>query len=288
MPSDYSRVERAIGFLQAHAHDQPSLETVAAEVGLSESHFQRLFRRWAGVSPKQFLQALTVTEAKRLLREGGDESVLTTSHAVGLSGPGRLHDLFLRVEAMTPGEYKAGGAGLAMRWGVHATPFGDAVLAVTPRGLCHLAFIADRAALSLELEALGARWPGASLVRDPAAGEPFASELARRTHGRPRRELGLLLKGTPFQLKVWQALLRLGPGEVASYGTVAKAAGLEGAVRAVGTAIGQNAIGYLIPCHRAIRASGALGDYRWGVGRKRAILAFEQARLGAVARELTG
>jgi AraC family transcriptional regulator of adaptative response/methylated-DNA-[protein]-cysteine methyltransferase len=276
MPSDYTRVEHAIRFLEQHATEQPSLEEVAARVGLSEFHFQRLFQRWAGVSPKRFLQALTVDQAKRLL-ERERTSLLETSHAVGLSGPGRLHDLFVRVEAMTPGEYKAGGAGLAIRWGVHPTPFGDALLAVTPRGLCHLAFV--RGPVAREVAEVADRWPGASLVRDPSAGVPYADELARRARGRPRRELGLFLKGTSFQLKVWQALLRVAPGALVSYSELAEEAGVTGSARAVGTAVGQNPIGYLVPCHRVIRATGALGEYRWGADRKRAIVAFEQARL---------
>jgi AraC family transcriptional regulator of adaptative response/methylated-DNA-[protein]-cysteine methyltransferase len=273
MPSDYTRVEHAIRFLEEHAHEQPSLERVASLVGLSEFHFQRLFQRWAGVSPKRFLQALTVDQAKRLLET---TSVLETAHGVGLSGPGRLHDLFVRVEAMTPGEYRGGGAGLSIRWGSHATPFGEALLAVTPRGLCHLAFV--RGSVEGELRELAERWPGATLVRDAAAGAPYAEELARRARGRPRRELGLLLKGTTFQLKVWQALLRVAPGALVSYSQLAEEAGVTGSARAVGTAVGQNPIGYLVPCHRVIRATGALGEYRWGADRKRAIVAFEQAR----------
>jgi AraC family transcriptional regulator of adaptative response/methylated-DNA-[protein]-cysteine methyltransferase len=273
MPSDYTRVEHAIRYLEDHAHRQPTLEQVAARVGLSEFHFQRLFRRWAGVSPKRFLQALTVDQAKRLLET---TSVLETSHAVGLSGPGRLHDLFLRVEAMTPGEYKAGGEGLPIRWGTHDTPFGEALLAVTPRGLCHLAFV--RGPIAAELADLRDRWPGASLVRDPAAGASYADELARRARGRPHKELGLLLKGTSFQLKVWQALLRIAPGAVVTYAQLADEAGVGGSARAVGTAMGQNPIAFLVPCHRVIRATGALGDYRWGSDRKRTIVAFEQAR----------
>jgi AraC family transcriptional regulator of adaptative response/methylated-DNA-[protein]-cysteine methyltransferase len=290
MPSDYTRIEHAIRYLDEHATEQPSLEQVAARVGLSEFHFQKLFSRWAGVSPKRFLQALTVAQAKRILdgtsaAPGGGVvkrhavSLLETSHAVGLSGPGRLHDLFLRVEAMTPGEFKAGAEGLTIRWGVHATPFGDALFGVTARGLCHLAFVTPKVGTSAaSVEELRDRWPGATVVRDPEAGAPYAEELTRRARGKPRRELGLLLKGTSFQLKVWQALLRVGPGALVTYAQLAGEAGAPGSARAVGTAVGQNPIGYLVPCHRVIRATGALGDYHWGEDRKRAIVALEQAR----------
>lgn len=273
--SDYSRVERAIRFLTEHATDQPSLERVAAEVGLSPFHFQRLFQRWAGVSPKRFLQVLTLEEAKRMLAES--RSLLDVSHAVGLSGPGRLHDLFLGLERMTPGEYKAQAAGLVIRWAVADTAFGPALFAALDRGLCGLSFLQDddREGALAELRA---RWPGAHLVADAAGLRGHAEALDAHLRGGPGRPLGLVLKGTPFQLRTWEALLRIPAGQALSYRDLAALAGSPRALRAVGTAVGQNPIACLIPCHRVIQATGALGQYHWGAPRKQALLAFERAR----------
>ncbi len=274
MSSDYARVEAAIRHLEAHAAEQPSLAELAAVVGLSEFHFQRLFHRWAGVTPKTFLQFLTLGEAKKRLQ--ASDSLLRASHDVGLSGPGRLHDLFLSLEAMTPGEYKAQAAGLMLRWAIHPTPFGEALFAATERGLCGLAFVQEDA--EADVETLRARWPEAGLVRDPAATAPYAEALEARVRGQAPRPLALLLKGTPFQLKVWEALLRIPEGALATYEGLAAAAGSPGAARAAGTALGANPLAYLIPCHRVIRATGAFGGYQWGAPRKRAILALEGAR----------
>ncbi|MBK8725537.1 MAG: methylated-DNA--[protein]-cysteine S-methyltransferase [Holophagaceae bacterium] len=274
MSSDYARIEAAIRHLEAHAAEQPGLAELAAVVGLSPFHFQRLFHRWAGVTPKTFLQALTLREAKQRLL--ASESLLATSHGVGLSGPSRLHDLFLSLEAMTPGEFKAGAAGLDIRWGLHATPFGSGLFAATERGLCGLAFVDGEVATAVE--ELRARWPGAALGRDEAFTAPFAAELDHRARGQAPQPLALLLKGTPFQLQVWEALLRIPEGAVASYEGLAAAAGSPGASRAAGTALGANPLAYLIPCHRVIRATGAFGQYQWGAPRKRAILALEAAR----------
>lgn len=273
--SDYSRVERAIRFLAEHAVEQPSLERVAAEVGLSPFHFQRLFQRWAGVSPKRFLQVLTLAEAKRMLAES--RSLLDVSHGVGLSGPSRLHDLFLGLERMTPGEFKARAAGLTIRWGVADTAFGPALFAALDRGLCGLSFLQedDREGALSELRA---RWPGAHLVADEAAIRGHAEALDAHLRGVPGRPLGLVLKGTPFQLRTWEALLRVPPGQAISYRDLAALAGSPRALRAVGTAVGQNPIACLIPCHRVIQATGALGQYHWGAARKQALLAFERAR----------
>ena len=273
--SDYSRVERALRFLAAHAAEQPSLARVAAEVGLSPFHFQRLFQRWAGVSPKRFLQALTLAEAKRMLAES--RSLLDVSHAVGLSGPGRLHDLFLALERMTPGEYKAQAAGLTVRWAVAETRFGPALFAALDRGLCGLGFLEDGDQEGALAE-FRARWPEARLLEDPAAIRGHAEALDRRLRGGAGKPLGLVLKGTPLQLRTWEALLRVPPGRVISYRDLAVLAGTPGAVRAVGTAVGQNPIACLIPCHRVIQATGALGQYHWGAARKQALLAFERAR----------
>lgn len=271
--SDYARVERAIRFLQAHAREQPDLATVAAEVGLSEFHFQRLFQRWAGVSPKRFLQVLTVNHAKQLL--AGSRTVLETSYEVGLSAPSRLHDLFLSVELLTPGEFRAGAHGLDLAWDVVDTPFGSALLAASERGLCGVSFV-ERGEAERELRA---RWPEARLRREPRKLAEAASALRARMSGRLDRPLALVLKGTPLQLKVWQALLQVPAGQVATYADVARLAGAPSAVRAVASAVGQNALAYLIPCHRVIRATGAVGEYRWGSARKAALLAYEQAHL---------
>jgi AraC family transcriptional regulator of adaptative response/methylated-DNA-[protein]-cysteine methyltransferase len=267
---DYARIERAIRFLDEHRRDQPGLAEVAGAVGLSEFHFQRLFQRWAGISPKRFLQVVTLADARRLLDES--RSVLDTALEVGLSGPSRLHDLFLSIERMTPGEYQKRAAGMTIRWGRAGTPLGVALFAASERGLVALSFDGDAGEL-------GRRWPGARLVRDETAIAPHAAALRARLRGEPAQPIGLVLKGTPLQLRVWEALLAIPPGRVVSYADVAAAAGAPTAVRAVGSAIGRNPIACLIPCHRVIRATGAVGDYRWGPERKRALLGIESARI---------
>jgi AraC family transcriptional regulator of adaptative response/methylated-DNA-[protein]-cysteine methyltransferase len=273
-PADYRRVEQAIRFLAEDFQNQPPLDAVAARVGLSPFHFQRLFRHWAGVSPKRFVQYLTAEHAKTLLQRSA--SLLDAAWGAGLSGPGRLHDLVVAVEAVTPGELKRGGAGLEIRFGFHATPFGECLVAVTSRGVCALSFVAgdDRAAAERELRNA---WPQAALVEDSEASAPVVmSVFARR--GPAERRLRLLLKGTNLQLKVWSALLRLPEGTAVTYADVARAVGQPRATRAVGTALGRNPIGVLIPCHRVLRSTGAFGGYRWGEARKRALLAWESAR----------
>ena len=270
---DYERIARAIEYLRRQAAQQPDLAAVARHLHLSEHHFQRLFTRWAGVSPKRFLQSLTVESAKSRLASSA--SVLDLAGSVGLSGPGRLHDLFVTLEAMSPGEYKAGGRGLAIGYGVHDSPFGPAVIAVTRRGVCALHFLdggKDPEAL------LRGEWPRASLREDRAgtallAGRIFAPLAARR--GKP---LALLVGGSNFQVKVWRALLELPFGAVSSYGGIARRIGEPAAARAAGSAIGANPIAWLIPCHRVIRESGELARYRWGARRKAAMLAWEAAR----------
>lgn len=276
MASDYARIERAIRFIEAHATEQPTLDQVAASTGLSVFHFQRLFTRWAGISPKRFLQYLTLEHAKALLAER--RSLLETSLAVGLSGTSRLHELFVAITAMTPGEYKQGGAGLRIRYGIHPSPFGDALLAVCDRGVCALSFVnAGKAAAVSELRS---KWPAAAFEEAPSVTAAFAARAfpPRRL---PRPEpLALLVRGTGFQVKIWDALLRIPPGQVATYQDVARAAGAETAWRAAASAIGENPIAFLIPCHRVIRSTGAFGDYHWGATRKRAMLAWESARFG--------
>jgi AraC family transcriptional regulator of adaptative response/methylated-DNA-[protein]-cysteine methyltransferase len=280
--SDFARIARAIAYLEAHAAEQPSLARIAAHLGLSEFHFQRLFHRWAGVSPKSFLQLLTLNHAKRLL--AGSASVLEASLEAGLSGPGRLHDLFVGLDAMTPGEFKAQAATLEIGWGVHPTPYGPALIATTARGVCGFSFLGGEGAGSraLAVAELHARWPGAALRQDPARTAAVAAEVSSRMAGKPAgTPLALLLAGTPFQTQVWRALLAIPEGHVCSYGQLARLAGYPGASRAVGAALGANPIGYLIPCHRVVRASGAVGDYRWGAARKRVLLATEALRIGA-------
>jgi AraC family transcriptional regulator of adaptative response/methylated-DNA-[protein]-cysteine methyltransferase len=270
---DYARVERAIAFIERNRLDQPCLDEVALAMGLSPSHAQRVFTRWVGISPKRFLGLLTVEHAKSLLRDAS--SVLETTFEVGLSGPSRLHDLFVTFEAMTPGEYKALGSGLVLRWGVHPTPFGEAMIAVTDRGVARLAFLAGERLEEL-VEATRQAWPLSRLVRDQAATAPW---MARCFPEVPTDEpLPLLVKGTPFQIQVWRALTRIPDATTVSYGGLASAIGRPGAARAIGTACGDNQLPYLIPCHRVVRDSGALGDYRWGPARKHAMLAWETVR----------
>jgi AraC family transcriptional regulator of adaptative response/methylated-DNA-[protein]-cysteine methyltransferase len=272
--SDFSRVAQAIRFLCAQAREQPSLAEVAAQAGVSEFHFQRIFQKWAGISPKRFLQYLTLGEAKELLLES--RSVLEASLELGLSSPSRLHDLFVTIEHMTPGQFKLRAEGLTLDWTVADTPFGPALLAALEGHLCALSFLAE-ADPDKALAELEARWPRARFRQDPLGLQPLVLALESRLRGEPAH-LALALKGTPFQLRVWEALLRIPEGRVLAYGDLARQLGAPGASRAIGTAIGQNPVGYLIPCHRVIQASGALGDYHWGAERKRAILALERAR----------
>ena len=269
------RVERAIRYLARNRLEQPSLEDVADVMGLSPFHAQRVFSGWVGVSPKQFLGLLTVEHAKALLRDA--ESVLGAALEVGLSGPSRLHDLFVKLEAITPGEYKAEGQGLTMRWGIHPTPFGEALFVASPRGLARLAFLAEEA-FGAALAEAREDWPLSRFVEDAAAtAELAASAFANLAGGPAPAPIRVLVKGSPFQVQVWRALLRIPAGAAVSYGGLAKAIGQPGASRAVGTACGRNRVGYLIPCHRVIRETGALGGYHWGLDLKRTLLATESA-----------
>lgn len=272
----YAIVAQAIRYLQAHARRQPTLAELAQAVHLSEFHLQRVFSQWAGVSPKRFLQYLGKERALQALRQAPD--VLAASVEAGLSGPGRLHDLLVTVEAMSPGEIRRGGAGLRVRWGLGETPLGQALLAWTPRGICHLAFI-DDAGEAPARAALQAAWPAAQLVHDAAQAAEWLQRIFPSVP-QPGR-LHLLLRGTNFQIKVWEALLRLPSGHCASYSQLAAAAGVPRAQRAVGSAVAANAVAYLIPCHRVIRESGEIGQYRWGAERKAALLAWEAARAAA-------
>ncbi len=261
--SDYERVEAAIRFIESRATEQPGLEEIAAHLELSPFHVQRLFKRWAGVSPKRFLQALTAERARERLCDAA--SVLDAAYDAGLSGPGRLHDLMVAVEAMTPGEIKTRGKGLEIRHGRHDTPFGPAHIAMTERGVCGLAF-GDADATEA--------WPNARRIEDADA---TALVVERVFEGSSGRRIPVLLGGTNLQLQVWRALLRIPEGALVSYGSLASALGRPGSARAVANAVGANAIGYLIPCHRVLRETGAVSGYRWGTERKRAMLGRELA-----------
>lgn len=276
LPYD-ARIARAIGYLVEHYREQPSLDLMAEQAGLSPYHFQRTFKRWAGISPKRFLQYVTLGEAKRLLLN--DASVLDAALDSGLSGPSRLHDLFVQCEAMTPGEFKALGDQLTIRWGLHDAPLGRVLIGVTERGVCWLAFVeADDAPV---IAAFQREWRGVRLVRDdPGTADVAARAFAFDTGDRP--PLSLLLRGTNFQIKVWEALLRIPFGHLVSYGGIAQAIGQPRAVRAVGRAVGANNIAWLIPCHRVILSTGVIHDYRWGMRQKRVLTTFEAAVASAI------
>jgi AraC family transcriptional regulator of adaptative response/methylated-DNA-[protein]-cysteine methyltransferase len=277
MEIDYARIEKAIRYLDENFRRQPDLSEVAAAVGLSDFHFQRLFSRWAGVSPKRFLQFLTAEYARGLLLDSS--TVLDAAFAAGLSGPGRLHDLLVSVDGVTPGETRSRGAGLTIRYGEHPTPFGDCLIAATERGVCAMSFNSPDA-LPAALGELQERWSSATLVADPAATAPIARGIFGG--GDDAEPVRLHLVGTNFQIRVWEALLRIPDGSVVTYEQLAQRVGAPAAARAVGTAVGRNPIAYVIPCHRVIRKTGAFGEYRWGAVRKRAMLGWEAAR-GSVA-----
>ncbi len=271
--SHYERIAQIIRYLDAHHARQPGLAELAAHVGLSLFHFHRLFSEWAGVTPKDFLQCLTLAHAKERLQEGG--SVLDAALEAGFSGPGRLHDLCVSLEAASPGELKSGGKGWTIGFGFAETPFGECLTAEGPRGMCYLAFVdgEDRHAAEAALEAA---WPAAELVRDDEAGARLAAQIFNRSqteNGRPR--IRAFVRGSAFQTRVWKALLRVPPGSLVTYGRLAAAVGQPAAARAVGSAVGSNPLAYLIPCHRVIRETGVMGGYRWGPLRKRAMVAWE-------------
>ena len=275
LSDDYLRIEQAILYLEKHHRDQPSLEDVAANIGLSEYHFQRLFTRWAGVSPKRFLQFLTKENAKELLSRS--ENLLETTLQSGLSSLGRLHDLFVNAEAVSPGEYKSRGAGVTIRYGLHPTPFGKCLIATTDRGICHLSFV--QSSEGEAIDNLVADWNQAKMIEDYRSTSSLVEPIFDLGYrGKP---LNVHLRGTNFQLKVWEALLQIPAGAVTTYEGIASAIGKPGAMRAVGTAIGHNPIAVLIPCHRVIRKVGEFGNYRYGALRKKALLAYESAQSGA-------
>ncbi|MBD5780945.1 methylated-DNA--[protein]-cysteine S-methyltransferase [Pelagicoccus sp. NFK12] len=267
--SDYERIAKMIRYLDQFQGEQPSLQDLASFMGMSPHHLHRLFSSWASITPKDFLQCLTAAKARELLREG--RSVLDTSLEVGLSGPGRLHDLCVKLEGATPGEIKSGGAEWEIRVGFADTPFGEACVAESPRGICHLSFLegGDR---EVAWEKIRGEWPAAALAKDD---ERAAELLAGVFSGEPGKGLRALVRGTDFQVRVWQALIQVPAGSLVSYGQLAAAIGKPEASRAVGTAVGRNELAFLIPCHRVIRETGVIGNYRWGRDRKRAIIAWE-------------
>ncbi len=273
--TDYDRVARAIVYLDAHWRDQPSLAEVARHVGLSESHFQRLFTRWVGISPKRFLQHTTAQFARALLRE--HRAALPTTLDVGLSNPSRLHELIVHTDAMTPGQVQSGGEGVEVAWGFHASPLGTALVGVTALGICSLQFADTAAGRRAAVARLQAEWPAARLVESVARTRP-AARRALGALGAPSGPLALHVRGTNFQLKVWTALLGIAPGCVSTYEDLAAAIGRPRAARAVGSAVGRNPVSLLIPCHRVIRKSGGLGGYAWGLERKEMILRAEDGR----------
>ncbi|MDE0167435.1 MAG: methylated-DNA--[protein]-cysteine S-methyltransferase [Bryobacterales bacterium] len=269
---EFERIAKIIRFLDEHHSEQPDLKTLAAQAGLSPFHFHRLFSHWAGITPKDFLQCLTLSHAKRLLDAG--ESVLETALDAGLSGPGRLHDLCVSLEAASPGEIKASGAGWTIKAGFTDSPFGVCLVGRSARGICHLSFF-DRADRAQGEAAIHKDWPLARVHWD----DPTAGQLAAQLFTRPGNGVSLraFVRGKAFQVRVWRALLRVPPGALVSYGRLAEVVGRPSAARAVGTAVSRNPLAYIIPCHRVIHATGVLGDYRWGVERKRAIVAWETA-----------
>ncbi len=274
LSEDYLRIEQAILYLENHHKDQPGLEEIAASVGLSEFHFQRIFTRWAGISPKRFLQFLTKENAKDLLDKS--ENLLDTTLQVGLSSLGRLHELFVTTEAVTPGEYKSRGAGLTIRYGLHPTPFGKCLIGVTERGICHLGFVQTNEGEAID--ALVADWKEAKMIEDHRSTASLVAPIFL-LNAREQTPLHLHLRGTNFQLKVWEALLNVPTGTVTTYQRIAAQIGQPTASRAVGAAVGHNPIAVLIPCHRVIRSLGEFGNYRYGAPRKMALLGWEQAAL---------
>lgn len=271
--NDYDRIAAVIRHLDAHHTAQPALEELAGIARLSPSHFHRLFSTWAGITPKDFLQCLTHAHAKALLREG--RSVMNAALDAGLSGSSRLHDLCISLEAVTPGDLKNGGAHLEIVYGLAATPFGESLAASSQRGVCHLSFPDDNTAAAIE--ELREGWPEADFRRDDQAAAHLAGQIFKTEAGTAKgRSIRAFVKGTPFQVRVWRALLSVPRGHLTTYGRLAEAIGHPDAARAVGSAVGQNSLAFLIPCHRVIRETGIIGEYRWGRPRKRAMLAWEQ------------
>jgi AraC family transcriptional regulator of adaptative response/methylated-DNA-[protein]-cysteine methyltransferase len=274
MKSDYQRIAQAINFIAANQRQQPSLDEIAEHLHLSSFHFQRLFSQWAGVTPKKYLQILTLAHAKKLLAES--KPLLEVSNSVGLSSSSRLYDHFVQLDAVTPGEFKTGGAGMRVQYGLAKSPFGDMFIGVTPRGICKLSFVMDNN-IDQQIKELQRQWPNADLVKEASATAEIVEAVLAGKHPN-KGPLSLYVRGTNFQISVWRALLQIEPACINSYGQVAAAVGRPKASRAVGTAIGSNPVAFFIPCHRVLQQSGQIGGYLWGETRKHAIHAWESAR----------
>jgi len=275
--SDYAVVRRAIEYISEHWRSQPEIGAIAAAAGVTDTELHHLFRRWAGLTPKAFLQALTLDHARRLLRDSA--SVLDASYEVGLSGPGRLHDLFVTHEAMSPGEWKSGGEGLTVRYGFHPSPFGIALVMMTERGLAGLAFN-DAGEEKKSLADMTGRWPKARFIEDRQATAAIARRIFDTNEWRADRPLRVVLIGTDFQVRVWETLLNIPLGRAVTYSDIAARVCTPAASRAVGAAVGRNPISFVVPCHRVMGKSGDITGYHWGITRKRAMLGWEAGRLG--------
>lgn len=276
--NDYDLVKHTLAFISENWREQPSLETLADQAGLSPTHLQRLFTRWAGLSPKAFLQAVTLDHARGLLRDS--TSILDASYELGLSGPGRLHDLFVTHEGMSPGIYKAHGRGLSIRYGFHDCPFGRALILITSEGLAGLAF-ADHGKEKSALADMTSRWPEAAYVEDQQATASYARRIFEAERWQPDQPLKIVFIGTDFEIRVWETILRIPFGKASTYSDIACHIGKPKAARAVGTAVGKNPISFVVPCHRVLEKSGGLGGYHWGLTRKRAILGWEAGAMAA-------
>jgi AraC family transcriptional regulator, regulatory protein of adaptative response / methylated-DNA-[protein]-cysteine methyltransferase len=290
---DYDRVRRALEFMTMRWKSQPDLETIAEHIGLSESHFHHLFRRFSGITPKAFLQAITLDHAKALLQNSA--TILDTSYEVGLSGPSRLHDLFVSHEAMSPGEWKSGGEGLVMRYGFHQSPFGEALAVMTDRGLAGLGWVDDKDGAGTAggtgkpaggrvgaFADMQRRWPKAQLVEDTTFAAQTVERIFQSSGWSLESPLKVVLLGSDFEVRVWSALLKIPMGCATTYGDVANHIGKPSAARAVGAAVGRNPISFVVPCHRVLGKTGALTGYHWGLTRKQAILGWEAGKTGSI------
>jgi AraC family transcriptional regulator of adaptative response/methylated-DNA-[protein]-cysteine methyltransferase len=278
--ADYDVVRRAIGHIRGHWREQPEIEAIAEAAGVTPTELHHLFRRWAGLTPKAFLQALTLDGARQLLRDSA--SVLDATYEVGLSGPGRLHDLFVTHEAMSPGEWKTGGEGLTIRFGFHPSPFGSALVMATERGLAGLAF-ADPGEEPAALADMKRRWPRATYVEDSARTAAVAKRIFDPSQWQPSQPLRVVLIGTDWEVRVWEALMQIPMGRLVTYSDIAGKVRSPAAARAVGAAVGKNPVSFVVPCHRVVGKSGELTGYHWGITRKRAMLGWEAGQVGAAA-----
>jgi len=276
--ADYDIVRRAIAHIRGNWRDQPEIEQIAEAAGVTQAELHHLFRRWAGITPKAFLQALTLDSARKLLRDSA--SILDASYEVGLSGPGRLHDLFVTHESMSPGEWKSGGEGLTIAYGFHPSAFGTALVMATGRGLCGLAFV-DLGKEKPALADMRRRWPKAKYVEDSARTAPLTARIFDKNQWRAEEPLRVILIGTDFEVRVWETLLRIPMGRATTYSTIAGSIGAPKAARAVGAAVGKNPLSFVVPCHRVLGKSGEITGYHWGLTRKRAMLGWEAGTVAA-------